>query len=637
MIAISAEINLLSIPADGSQTACFGGCADIECFFSVLRYVQLKFEHGSIGQWRMGFDRRVFTRSITELTIFSAVVNLLLLVMPVYLLQVYDRVLPSSSTETLLYLSLFAVGSLIVLGALEIVRSIYASRIAARLDKELGAESLLAAMNGPRSKMGDVSPLRDLSLLRTFISSRALFFMFDLPFAPLFVVVLYFIHPVLFLITLAGAALMLVLAFVNQISTAASSIGANAAINANMNLAQAYTRDFETIRALGMMSNVVERWGEQFSGASLESTKSAYKNAVFSGVSRAFRILIQIGVLGAGAYLVLTGEMTAGMIFASTIISGRALQPLDQIVGSWRQIADARRAYKRLSRELQPYFEQTVEPTALPKAEGKLAVENLVYFAPGSETGEPPLIKRISFTVEAGQSLAIIGPSRAGKSTLLRLIVGAIRPHSGCVRLDGADITQHDPDMLGQHFGYLSQDIKLFPGTVGQNISRFAPDSADENIVAAAKRAHVHDLILTQSDGYETEVDAAGGNLSGGERQRIGLARALYGDPCLLVLDEPNAHLDIDGEKALDAVISEARSSGLTMIIVTHRAQTAAKCDRVLQLRQGAIEKFGPPDQLLTNNAAAQPAKPGARSPLATVGKKPASASFSRVIRAKAR
>ncbi len=540
-----------------------------------------------------------FVKSIIEIGIFSAAANLLLLVVPLYLLQVYDRVLPSASMNTLFYVSLFALASLIVLGLLEVIRAQYAGRVASKLDETIGAEMFLASMNGPRAGLGDVQPLRDLATVRSFVSSRALFFLFDVPFAPLFIVLLYFIHPLLFVITLIGAVLMIAVAILNQVATSRSGRGASDTLLSTMNSAQTFARNFEIVRALGMTSSVLQLWGNRFADSLAASDRVNKTNAFYSGLSRTIRMVLQIAILGVGAYLVLDAQMTAGMIFASSIISGRALQPLDQIIGGWRQFVDAHRAWQRLKALARGTATAKHEHVSLPEPQGALAADQVIYFVPDADPGAPPLIKRISFKVEAGETVALIGPSQAGKSTLARLIVGAISPRSGVIRMDGADIKNWDADDLGSHLGYLPQEVELFPGTIAQNISRFDPQAADEEIVAAAKRAQVHELILRQKAGYATEIGPVGVRLSGGEKQRIGLARAFYGDPKLIVLDEPNANLDAEGEQALEKSILEARERKRTVVIITHKPSIAAKCDRVLMLRDGQIELYGPAKDVL--------------------------------------
>ncbi|TGQ15958.1 MULTISPECIES: type I secretion system permease/ATPase [unclassified Mesorhizobium] len=528
--------------------------------------------------------------SIIHMGVFSAATNVVMLVLPLYMLQVYDRVLPAANLDTLAYLTLLALLSLLLFGAIEIVRGVYASRLAARLDVSLGSSSFLAAMRGPRAGLGDVQALRDLTTVRSFIASRTVYLLFDLPFGPIFIGLLYFVHPWLFLVTMAGAVLLLFVAVLNQAASSWASRQAAEFLGTSMNSAQAFARNFETVRALGMVSNAIEFWGTRFSDSLRATDKVARINAFYGGISRTARSVLQIAILGVGAYLVLHSEMTAGMIFASSMLSARALQPLDQIIGSWRQIIEAKGAWKRLSAF---QSKSGKEGVALPSPDGILGAEQVIYYLPGSADGAPPLIKRLTFEVPAGQVVAVVGPSQAGKSTLARLLVGAIEPRSGAIRVDGGDIRNWNPEELGRQFGYLPQDVELFPGTIAQNISRFEPDACDEKLIQAAQRAHVHELILGQRDGYSTMIGPTGVRLSGGERQRIGLARAFYGDPKILVLDEPNANLDSSGEAALERAITEARVRSTTVLVITHRPSLAAICDRILMLRNGQIEIYG--------------------------------------------
>jgi ATP-binding cassette subfamily C protein len=557
-------------------------------------------------------------RALVEIAIFSAATNLLLFVSPLYMLQVYDRVLPSSSLETLVYLSIIGASALAVLGALEIVRAIYANRMAAKLDVQLGGEAFFASANGARAGLGDVQPLRDLAAVRSFIASRSIFFLFDLPFAPLFIIAIYFLHPLLCLITLVGVVLMFAIAWANQKATSKSGQKSSDALAGSMNMAQTFVRNYETIRALGMLSNVTEAWGKRYAESLVQSDSVASTNAVYGGVSRFTRTLLQSAILGTGGYLVLQGSMSAGMIFASSLISGRALQPFDQIIGSWRQIIDTHRAWKRLTTLSAVGLAKDQKTMSLPAAKGAITFEQVVYAPPETDLNRP-VIKRISLVVAAGESVAIIGPSRAGKSTLARLIVGAIAPNSGLVRLDGADIRTWNQDELGRQVGYLAQDVELFPGTIAENIARFDADAADERIVAAAMNANAHQLILSQKKGYLTEIGPSGVRLSGGERQRIGLARAFYGDPKLMVLDEPNSNLDLEGEQALEQAIAKASSRGTTILLITHKPSIASKCDRILMLRDGQVELYGPATEVMQKLAQGGP-KPASAPAAATTG-----------------
>ncbi|TPN76764.1 type I secretion system permease/ATPase [Mesorhizobium sp. CU3] len=533
--------------------------------------------------------RSVFWRAIADAGLFSAVINVLLLVMPLYLLQVYDRVLPSSSGETLFYLSAIAVAALALLGFLDAVRAIYMQRIAASVDQVLGAETFAASLGTAGA------PLSDLASVCAFLRSRGVAVLFDLPFAPLFLALLYFIHPVLFWVTLGGAALLVVLVIANQIAIGRNDARSDDRSALAREAEQAFERNADTLRAMGMVENAARAWQRHVAEALVLHDRSASANAVFSGASRALRMMLQLAILGAGAWLVLAGQMTAGMIFASSLVSARALQPLDQLIGAWRQIGDASRAWTRLGgvHVVQPL---DTRKTTLPDPSGEIAAQDLFYIAPNAAFGTEPILKRLSFAVHAGEAVAIVGPSGAGKSTLAKLLVGALQPSGGAVRIDGADLRNWDDGQRGRHVGYLAQEAELFPGTIGENVSRFDAEADDLAIVEAAKRAGAHETIVALRDGYQTQV---GTTLSGGERQRIALARALYGNPRLLVLDEPNTHLDGAGEATLEATLAAAKAAGATMIVITHRPALAAACDRVMLLRGGMIEAFAPSREVL--------------------------------------
>ncbi|RUW89541.1 type I secretion system permease/ATPase [Mesorhizobium sp. M7A.F.Ca.US.010.02.1.1] len=537
--------------------------------------------------------RAVLRRAIADVGVFSFLINILLLVIPLYLLQVYDRVLPSSSVETLLYLSAIAVLALAFLGLLDAVRSVYTQRVAAIVDNRLGARTFAVSLEAKYAAGAALSPLRDLASVCAFIRSRGAAVLFDLPFAPFFLALLYLIHPMLFWLTLAGSGLLLAMVVANQFA-----IGRNDALSAERSAVaslseQAFARNAETLRAMGMIQNAARVWGRHVAEALVLHDRSSMANAIFSGTSRAVRMMLQLAILGVGAWLVLQGKMTAGMIFASSLVSSRALQPLDQLIGSWRQIVDARRSWKRLDKAFSAH-PALAQKLTLPDPSGEIVVQGLIFVAPNATPGTEPIIKRLNFRIGAGEAVAIIGPSGAGKSTLARLLVGAIQATSGCVRIDGADLRTWDEKQLGRHIGYLAQEVELFPGSIAENVARFEPDANDASIVEAAKNARAHELILEQRDGYQTRIGSSDRTLSGGERQRIGLARAFYGNPHVLVLDEPSTHLDGSGEAALEEVLAAAKAAGVTTIVITHRPSVAAACDRVMLLRSGVIEAFGP-------------------------------------------
>ncbi len=546
--------------------------------------------------------RPVFMRAIADIGVFSLLINVLLLVIPLYLLQVYDRVLPSSSVETLLYLSAMAVVALAFLGLLDAVRAIYTQRVAATVDEKLGAAAFAASL-GAKHAGGGLSPLRDLASVCAFIRSRGVAVLFDLPVAPVFLALLYLIHPVLFWLTLAGVVLLFLLVVANQLA-----IGRNDALSAERSAAasqaeQAFARNAETLRAMGMVRAAAETWGRHVAEALTLHDRSSSANAIFSAASRALRMMLQLAILGAGAWLVLRGQMTAGMIFASSLVSSRALQPLDQLIGSWRQIVDARRSWKRLETALAARPAEA-RKLALPDPSGAITAQDLFFIAPNAAFGTEPILKRLNFVIGAGEAVAIIGPSGAGKSTLAKLLVGALQPTGGSIRIDGADLRSWDENQLGKHVGYLAQEVELFPGSIAQNVARFGPDADDPAIVEAARRAGAHELILARRDGYQATIGPSGTTLSGGERQRIGLARAFYGNPRILVLDEPSTHLDGSGEAALEGVLSAAKDAGVTAIVITHRPSIAAACDRVMLLRGGVVETFGPGSDVLRQSTA---------------------------------
>ncbi|RWK01166.1 MAG: type I secretion system permease/ATPase [Mesorhizobium sp.] len=554
--------------------------------------------------------RPVFLRAIADVGAFSVLINILLLVIPLYLLQVYDRVLPSSSVETLFYLSLIAVLALAFLGLLDAVRAIYTQRVAATVDRKLGAGTFALSLAAKHA--GGLSPLRDLASVCAFIRSRGVAVLFDLPFAPVFLALLYLIHPVLFWVTLAGTVLLVLLVVANQLA-----IGRNDALSVERSALaaqaeQVFARNSETLRAMGMVDNAARVWGRHVGEALILHDRSASANAIFSGASRALRMMLQLAILGAGAWLVVEGQMTAGMIFASSLVSARALQPLDQLIGAWRQITDARRAWTRLERALAAQPAQA-RKLALPDPSGAIAVQDVFFMAPNAQPGTEPILKRLNFQIGAGEAVAIVGPSGAGKSTLARLLVGAAQPTGGSVRIDGADLRSWDENQLGRKIGYLAQEVELFPGSIAENVARFDQQADDGAIVEAARRAEAHELILSLRDGYQTGIGPSDRTLSGGERQRIGLARAFYGSPQILVLDEPSAHLDGSGEAALETVLAAARAAGVTTIVITHRPSIAAACDRVMLLRGGMIEAFGPSSEVLRQPAAGKgvPAQQG--------------------------
>lgn len=544
--------------------------------------------------------RAVIISGTMKLAVFAFFVNILLFIQPIYMLQIYDRVLLSGSIETLLYISVMAMGALLLLGVLDSLRNVLASRMAARLEVAVGADALIASINGSRASIGDIQPLRDLSVCRNFLSGRAVFAYLDLPFAPLFIGILYFIHPKLFWMTVAGAMLLLLVAVVNEwLTRHASAEAAEHGLAASL-AAQSFVRNGESLKAMGMTGNVITAWGKEEAASLAAQDRMNRTNALLAGLSRTLRLGLQLAILGYGGYLVLEQQLTAGMIFASALISGRGLQPIDQVIGGWRSLMEARRAWKRLHKALDRNPRR--DAMELPDPVGRLELEQVVVFPPHDPFGAP-LLKGVSATMPQGTRTVILGPSGAGKTTFLRAIVGVLEPRTGTVRIDGADVRSYNTDKLGRHIGYLAQDVDLFPGTIAENVARFDPDADPAAIVAAARKAQVHDLILKLPKGYDTRIGPGGLQLSGGQRQRIGLARAMFGEPRILLLDEPNANLDADGEAALERALESARTDGTTVVIVSQRRAIADNADMILIMRDGTVEDTGPRPEVFARQA----------------------------------
>jgi ATP-binding cassette subfamily C protein len=556
-------------------------------------------------------------------------VNMLVLVQPIYMLQVYDRVVPSGSLETLGYLSIAAAGALVVLGLIDGMRSMICSRMAAQLEARLGARALVASMEGPRASIGDVQNLRDLGTVRTFLAGRGVLAFLDLPFVPLFLILLYLIHPYLFFLTLAGAVVLMLVAICNQAASGRASTQASEQSVMAMLTAQTFVRNTESARAMGMTANAISAWGKEAVATLNIQDRLNRLNAIFAGLSRALRLGLQVAILGVGGYLVVIGDMTAGMIFASSLVSGRALQPMDQIIAGWRGFSEARRCWNRLSASLDALDNRPAK-TELPAPQGKLALEKVVVAPRTGGLSTQPLLGGVTAGLDAGECLVLMGASGAGKSTLARAIVGAAPLQSGAIRIDGFDIRHWDRDALGRHIGYLAQDVELLPGTVAKNIARFDPAPLSQDIMEAARKAQVHELIQTLPNGYDTFIGPGGITLSGGQKQRVGLARAFYGAPRLLVLDEPNANLDAIGEEALERALRVARADRVTVILVAQRHRISRHADKVLMLRQGTVEDFGPREEVIARQLKKiEEAKREAGSRPRTAA---ASASFSPVI-----
>lgn len=526
--------------------------------------------------------------------VFSAAVNLLMLTGPVYMLQIYDRVLSSASVPTLLGLFTIVVVLYAFLGAYDFFRKRLLSRASYRLDALTGdlafEQRMQADPDGERQKGNS---LRDLEIVRSFLSSPAILGLFDLPWIPIFLGVVFLIHPVLGWVTLVGAGVVVVVALVNEGVTRRYTTDAMARDAEERAFVETIRRNAEPIHALGMQPTIAARW-RQLHGAGLASAQQGGdRSEFFASFSRAFRLLLQSLLLTWGAYLALQQEITAGMIVATSILSGRALAPVDQVIGNWRSIARAAHAHRELKKSLGTKAGR--RDVALPAPKGAVTLAAVSKLMPGATDmrERPGILDRVSFQLAPGEGLGVIGNSAAGKSSLARLLVGAWQPDSGEIRLDGATLNQWEPDELGRHIGYLPQTVEMLPGTISENISRFHPNADQEQVFTAARFAGVHDMILGMPKGYSTFVGHPDQPLSGGQVQRLALARALFGDPKLLVLDEPNAHLDAIGDQALKHTIEIMRSRGSTVIVMAHRPSALAAVNKVLILHKGQVAYFG--------------------------------------------
>ncbi|NNB54611.1 type I secretion system permease/ATPase [Pseudomonas fragi] len=548
-----------------------------------------------------------YKRAFFNIGLFSAVINLLMLAPALYMLQVYDRVLASGNQMTLLMLTLMILGLFGLMGALEWVRSQVVIRLGTQMDMRLNQRVYDAAFEAQlrTGSPAAAQALNDLTSLRQFATGNALFAFFDAPWFPVYLFVIFMFSPWLGLLALGGAVLLMLLAWVNQhVSQAPLKAASELSVQATQQ-ASAHLRNAEAIEAMGMLDTLRGRWLAQHTAFLAQQNLASEKTATVSAWSKGVRLALQSLVLGLGALLAVQGQITAGMMIAGSILMGRVLSPIDQLIGVWKQWSSARLAYQRLEALLHSYPART-QRMALPAPRGELAVEQLSASAPGTRRAT---LANLSFTLPAGQVLGVIGPSGCGKSTLARLLIGVWQPLAGKVRLDGAELSQWDKHQLGPHLGYLPQDIQLFAGTIAQNIARFAEVDADK-VLAAAQLAGVHQLILQLPEGYETRLGEGGAGLSGGQKQRIGLARALYGLPAVIVLDEPNSNLDEAGEQALLQAIAQLKQHKRTLILITHKPNVLTLTDQLLILREGQLQAFGPTAKVLGAPVAAKPAAP---------------------------
>jgi PrtD family type I secretion system ABC transporter len=528
---------------------------------------------------------------------FSFVANLLMLTGPLYMLQVYDRVLSSRSEETLVALTVLIIYLYAIMGLLDYARTGVLARIGARfqsdLDEQVFKADLKQTMRDPNSTKA--AGLRDLEAVQRAFTSSGVMALYDLPWTPIFLVAIYIFHPLLGALALAGGTVLVLMALANQALSSAPLKAAN-----NMTL-RAETQSYrirtqaETVQALGMRGALFERWKTTRQACLKAVISAADVRGAFSSTSKAYRIFLQSAILGLGAYLVLQDALTAGGMIAASILLGRALHPLDQVIAQWPVLQSARQSWSSLALLLSQT--NTERPrTRLRRPEARLEVQSVSACPPGTHQ---PAFHSVDFTLEPGQVCGVVGPSGSGKSSLARTVAGIWKPATGRIRLGGINLSNYDPDILGSFIGYLPQNVQLFEGTIAENIARMSVSSDPEMIEKAARQAAVHDMILDLPDGYDTQLTVVGAPLSGGQVQRVGLARAMYGDPVLLVLDEPDSNLDKMGGQALRQAIQKIKASGKAALIMSHRPTVFHDCDVLLMLQQGRQCAFGSKDELL--------------------------------------
>ena len=536
---------------------------------------------------------------------FSLVLNVLVLTGPIFMLQVYDRVLSSQSTATLIGLSILAVGLYVFYGMFDGLRGRLLTSLGALFDQSVRGAAFDATARIERNgstTSGAGSALSDVDHVRTFVTGNGLPALFDLPWMPLYLAAVFLLHPMLGIFGLVGAVILIAIAAINEfVSRRQAPAARDASVQANRILADV-NRNAQTIKAMGMRDVMKDRWLSAYVQSTSQSVALGKRASLFASLTKTTRFIIQSGSLALGAYFAIQGEISAGAMIAVSIILSRALAPVEQVIGNWRSLALARVSLRRLSEDL-TVDSTTINKTALPLPTKRLDVNKLTVAPPGEKS---LVLKGISLCLEAGDGLAVIGPSGAGKSSLARALVGIWQAAQGDVRFDDAPLTQYDEDTIGRFVGYLPQTIELFEGTVAENISRFRPEASSEAVIEAAKLAGCHQMILDLENGYDTQIGSGGGRLSGGQRQRIALARAVFDNPFIVVLDEPNSNLDNNGEIALNATITNLRQAGRIVVTVAHRPSALAAINKVAVIQSGTLTKFGEKDYVMKQLAGEQ-------------------------------
>lgn len=560
--------------------------------------------------------------ALASVALFSGVSNILMLNGAIFMLQVYDRVLPSRSVPTLVGLAILAGILFFGQAVIDLVRGRVMTRIGTELDESVSGRVFTAISRLPLlvGQQGDgLQPQRDLDSVRTFLSGPGPNALFELPWLPLYLAVIWSFHPILGITAICGATILVLLTGVTEFLTRKPA-GAAVSTGVRRNiLAEASRRNAEVLAAMGMGRRLHDQWQDASRQCLAQQQHVSDVTGGLGSVSRALRLMLQSAMLGVGAWLVIHGEATAGIIIAGSILVGRALAPVDLAIAQWRNFVAARQSWRRLS-QLLARLPPDAQPMALPAPKSKLSVDRVMIGAPGTQR---VVVQGIEFNLDAGSGLGIIGPSGSGKSSLVRALVGAWRPLAGWVKLDGAALDQWPPEQLGRHLGYLPQDVELFAGMVADNIARFDPNADPGAVVAAARAAGVHDLIVSLPNGYETQIGEGGAALSAGQRQRVALARALYGNPFLVVLDEPNSNLDVEGEIALAEAIRGIKARAGIVVIVAHRPNILSEVDFVLAMREGQMHMFGPRERVLAKLHPLQPATSANLKAVAMAPKRP--------------
>ena len=556
-------------------------------------------------------------KSIFMAGLFSMFINVLMLVPPLYMLQLYDRVLTSRSESTLYMLTLIVIVLFVTMGLLEVVRSRvlvkFGNRFANILSNRIFESTFELANKKPEAASSRL--MGDFTQLRQFLTGNGLFAFFDAPWIPIYIIVLFLFHPYFGFFAIFAAIILVAITFLNEYTTKEKMDNANTLNRDSMMQLEANIRNAEVINAMGMKTNVRKKWEEKYFGFLNAQNDASNKAGIWSNLSKTLRMFFQSMILGLGAYLAVNMELSAGMMIAGSIIMGRALAPLDLMIATWKGFSGARMSYKRIDQLLKD-FPKNKEYMELPAPKGFISVEGVYAKPPASNKYT---LENLNFSINKGDILGVIGASAAGKSTLARIILGVWPVQIGTVRIDGADISQWDREHLGKYIGYLPQDIELFSGTISENIARFN-EVDSQKVIEAAMKAGVHDMILRLPEGYDTPIGTAGTVLSGGQRQRIGLARAIYDNPVFVVLDEPNSNLDEQGELALLKTVEELKKSGTTVVIITHRPNILKVTNKILIMNTGKVERYASTEEILgavakQNQAAQAPQRPAQIAP----------------------